>query len=59
MSVSLPVLIGSTKIAFVSYAYIINKYCIPLLLVTWKRPVKSVHIFIVSGFSNPIAANTQ
>ena len=33
-------------------------YCIPLLLVTVKHPVKSVHIFPVSGFASPIAANT-
>ena len=51
-------LIGSTKIAFVSYVYSINMYCIPLLLVTVKHPVKSVHIFPVSGFASPIAANT-
>ena len=59
MSASLLVFIGSTKIAFVSYAYSINIYCVPLLLVTGKNPVKSVYIFPVSGFSNPIAENTQ
>ena len=34
-------------------------YCIPLLLVTGKRPDKSVCIFLVSVFDSPIDANTQ
>ena len=59
MSESLFVLIGSTKTVFVSYKYSINIYCIPLLLVTGKLPVKSVYIFPVSGFANPIDANTK
>ena len=56
---SLLVLIGSTKIISVSYAYNINMYCIPLLLVTGKRPVKSVYILIVSGLASTIAEDTQ
>ena len=59
MSASLLVLVGYTKTSFVSYAYGINIYYIPLLLVTGKRPVKSMYILLVLGFANPVAANTQ
>ena len=58
MSASLLVLICSTKISFVSYAYINNMYCIPLLLVTKKLPVKHLYILPVSGFSSHISTNT-
>ena len=34
-------------------------YCIPLLLVKGKRPLKSVYTFPVSGSAIPIAANTE
>ena len=44
---------------FCQCAYIINMYCIPLLLVTGKHTVKSVYIFSVSVFSSSIAANTN
>ena len=59
MSASLLVLMGSTKISFVSYAYSITIYCIPLLMVTGKLPVKSVYTFPVSGFARPIVENTK
>ena len=59
ISASLLVLIGSTKIEVVSYAYSINIYCIPLLLVTVKCPVKYVYILTVSCFANTIATNIQ
>ena len=42
-----------------SYAYIIDMYCIPLLLVTGESPVKYVYIFPLSVFDSPIAENTQ
>ena len=59
MSASILVLIGCTKTEFLLYAYSINMYCITLLLVTGKHPVKYVYIFPVFGFASPIAANTQ
>ena len=59
MSTSLLVLMGSTKIAFVSYVYSINMYCISLLLVNGKHLVKSIYTFPVSGFARPIAENTR
>ena len=59
MSASLLVLMGSTKISFVSYAYSTNMYWIPLSLVTGKRPVKYVYTFPVSGFSRTIVENTK
>ena len=59
MSASLLVLMGYTKIAFVSNACTINIYYIPLVLVTGKFPVKYVYTFPVLGFSSPIAENTQ
>ena len=59
ISATLLLLIGSTKIAFVSSAYIIDMYCIPLLLVNGESPFKSVYIFPLSGFDSPIAENTQ
>ena len=59
MSASLLVLMGSTKITFVSYLYSINMYCILLLLVTGKLTVKYVYTFPVSGFASPRAENIQ
>ena len=59
MSATIIVLIGFTRIAFVSYAYSINIYYIPLLVVTGKRPVKYVYILPVSGFAYTIASNSQ
>ena len=53
MSVSLLVFMGSIKIVFVSYSYSINMYCIPLLILTGKRPVKYVYTFPVSGSARP------
>ena len=55
---SLLVLVGSTKIVILSYAYSIHMYCIPLLLATGKLPFKYVYTFPVSGFASPIASNT-
>ena len=59
MYVSILVLMVSTKISFVSYTYSINMYCIPLLLVTGKCPVKSVHTFPVTGSARPMAINKE
>ena len=59
MSVSLLDLIGSINIALVSYAYSIHMECIPLLLVTGKLPVKYFYDLPVSGFTRPIAKNTD
>ena len=42
-----------------SYAYIIDMYCIPLLLVNGESPFKSIYIFPLSGFDSTIAQNTQ
>ena len=59
MSASLLFLMVSAKISFVSYAYSINMYCIPLSMVTGKRPVKYVYTFPVSGSVWPIAENKE
>ena len=59
MSASLLVLVGSTKIALVTYAYSINMFFFLILLVTSKYPVKYVYNFLVSGSSSNIYANTQ
>ena len=58
MYASLLVLIGSTKIVFVSYVYNINMCFISLLLVIGKPPVKYVCIYPVSVFASTIAADT-
>ena len=59
MSTSLIILMGSTKITFVSYTYSFNMYYIHLLFVTGIRPVKSVYVFSVLVFAWSIGANTQ
>ena len=48
-------LMGTTKIAFVSYAYSINMYFIFQLLVTEKHPVKYLYTFPVWGYDRPEA----
>ena len=58
MSVSFTVLMDLTKVIFVLYAYSVNMYCIPLLMVTGKISVKSVHTFLVSGSMVPWLAST-
>ena len=58
MSESLLDLMGYTKIAFVSYAYNISMHYISLLIVNWKRSVRYVYTFPVSGSARHIAANT-
>ena len=58
MSVSLLDLMGSTKIALVPYAYNMSMYCIRLLMVNGKSPVRSVYNFPVLGSDRPIASNT-
>ena len=55
MSVSLLVLLGYANISFLSYAYSINIYCIPLLLVNGKCSVKYVYNFLVLGSDKSIA----
>ena len=42
MSVSINILMGSTNIGFVLYAYIINMYYITLLLAKGKRTIKYI-----------------
>ena len=58
MSVSLLHFMGYTIIEFVSYAYNINMYYIPQLLVNGKGTVNSVYTFPISGSARLIATNT-
>ena len=59
MSLSFLVLMGSNNIALVSYAYSISMYCIHLLMVNEKIPVRSVYNFTLSGSAMIISANTE
>ena len=57
MSISLLVLMGSTNIVLVPYAYHIRMYYITLLLANGKHTVISGYNFPVSRSARPIVAN--
>ena len=59
ISASLLVLMGFTKIEFLSYAYNINMYCIIQSLVNGNLPVNFVYTFPISGSDRLIASNTE